>query len=643
MQDDRKKSLLILALICVAAIVAYIPAMQAGYIWDDDAYVEENMTLKTVGGILDIWFSPFSIPQYYPLVHTTFWIEYRLWGLHPFGYHFDNVLLHLISTLLLFKVVRKLALPGATLAAGVFALHPVMVESVAWVTERKNVLSMVFYLWTLLVYLRLTGLDASEQSGSEPKQGSAWRKSYWLALGLFLCALASKSVTFSLPFTILLITWWKRARLTKADVLPLIPFILVGIAYGAVTSYIERYHVGAIGAEWSDTTLDKILIAGRVPWFYLSKIAFPYELTFIYDRWEIDSGVAWQYLYPAATVALIAGLAVLAWRKGMRGPLTAILMFGGTLFPALGFVDVFPFRYSYVADHFQYHAALGVIVLATALATRWIPRQVGVPLAVVVLAALGVRTWMQCQKYENKEVLYESVLADDDTSFFAYNNLGAIYIKKNEIDKGYEYYRKTQELRPELAPKASPESYAECMVGTMLAKIHSLAPVKKQIPELRRLHQQSMLAQQAGDRGAFEALRAQHDAMAKEALLRRDQIMPFLEQARKRFEKAHELSPEYVTPLANLGGLMQEIGQVQIEPGKDPMVYLSKTIRAWDKVLQIDPKHKQTRLALHKLHVLLAERLESMRDRERAAVHRREAARIKREDPEPERTWFIVK
>jgi protein O-mannosyl-transferase len=199
----RNGLLMVLALV-VMTLFAYWPAIhEGGFIWDDDDYVTANKTLRDMSGLKDIWFSPKATPQYYPLVHSGFWIEYQLWGLHPTGYHITNVLLHAFAALLLWRLLSSLTVPGAWLAAALFALHPVHVESVAWVTERKNVLSAVFYLGAALVYLKWA--DTKATGGRRPR-------AYFGALLLFICALLSKTVTASLPAALILVMWWKDGR-----------------------------------------------------------------------------------------------------------------------------------------------------------------------------------------------------------------------------------------------------------------------------------------------------------------------------------------------------------------------------------------------------------------------------------------------
>ncbi len=407
-----------------ATVVAYVPAFYAGFIWDDDDYVTDNQTLRTADGLYRIWFKPGAVPQYYPLVHTTYWIEYRLWGLNAAGYHAVNVVLHAVNALLLWLVLRQLELPGAWIAAALFALHPVHVESVVWVTERKNTLSGLFYLLALLAYLRFRPLSAVQPG--HPRRAALF---YILALLAFLAALASKTVTCSLPAAVLLLTWWKRGRVTLRDVAPLVPFFAAGLAMGLFTVHMEATRVGARGPEWELSFVQRLLIAGRALWFYAGKLVWPANLAFIYERWEVDVRVGWQYLFPAGALAAVGALWLGRRRLG-RGPLVAVLFFAGTLAPALGFVNVYPMRYSFVADHFQYLASLGVIALAAgaaaSVAQRLGPRARRAALAVpaVVLLVFGVKVWRQSLIYDDLETLWRDTLAKSPTAYIASNNLG---------------------------------------------------------------------------------------------------------------------------------------------------------------------------------------------------------------------------
>ncbi|HXV84766.1 MAG TPA: hypothetical protein VEG60_33380, partial [Candidatus Binatia bacterium] len=244
-------------------LLVYIPAMHAGFIWDDDAYVLNNQTLRSFDGLRQIWFQVGATPQYYPLVFTSYWLEQRLWDLNPTGYHVVNILLHGTCAVLVWRVLKFLEVRGAWIVAAIFALHPVHVESVAWITERKNTLSGVFYLSAALMYFRYA-------LGPNNGQGSV--KLYVLSLVFYLFALLSKTVTASLPAALLIVLWWKRNRVLWADVRSLIPFFILGIGLGLVTVSMEKYDVGAAGDEWSLSFTERCLIAGRALWFYVAKL-----------------------------------------------------------------------------------------------------------------------------------------------------------------------------------------------------------------------------------------------------------------------------------------------------------------------------------------------------------------------------------
>ncbi len=433
-------------LIAGLVFLAYLPALRGGYIWDDDDYVMENRTLRSVRGLGEIWLRPGATPQYYPLVFTTFWGEYRLWGLNPTGYHITNLILHLLAGLLLWRCLKDLGVPAPWLAALIFVLHPVHVESVAWITERKNVLSLVFYLGSAFLLIRHFGLAAWENLTKRTE----WRE-YVAAFFLFAAALLSKTVTFSLPAAMLLLIWWKRGCVRGREVMALAPFFILGLTAGLVTAWLERHHVGAQGVAWDFGLVERILIAGRALWFYAAKIIAPVQLMFNYPRWSVDGTIGWQYLYPLAGMTVILLLWKYRQRLG-RGPLTAVFYFCCTLFPALGFIDVYPFRYSFVADHFQYHAAIGLIVLAVAMgvflmkkARRGLKRTV----VAVFIFLLAGRTYYQCYDYPDLETLWRRTLHKNPGSWLAHNNLGTMLHVRGADEQALAHYRAALHLEPQ--------------------------------------------------------------------------------------------------------------------------------------------------------------------------------------------------
>jgi tetratricopeptide (TPR) repeat protein len=462
--DLRAQTVSRVILIVLLTVLAYLPVWHAGFIWDDDDYVTQNATLRNLAGLKLIWLNPATTPQYYPLVYTTFWMEYHLWHLHPLGYHLVNVLLHALSAVLLWRILVRLCVPGALLASLIFALHPVCVESVAWVSERKNVLSGVCYFMAALAYLRFTGPGGDVETGEgSPAMGetasgglsaNASRRSgfdlsrgLWLvgAFILYLAALLSKTVTCSLPAALLLVQWWRKGRLGMKDVLPLIPFFLVGAGLGLGTAWLEKNHVGAVGPEWDLTSWQRCLIAGRALWFYAAKLAWPADLSFVYPHWEIHTNIWWQWLFPAAAVGVIMALWGLRHQWG-RGPVVAVLFFAGTLFPALGFVNAYPMIYSFVADHFQYLASIGLMVLAAAGLKRLLGRW-----AYVLPVVLGVLTWQKVHVYRDPETLWQDTLARNPTCWLALNNLGEILRGQGKLDDAAANFQKAIILKPDVA------------------------------------------------------------------------------------------------------------------------------------------------------------------------------------------------
>jgi len=439
-------------------LLAYLPALRGDFLWDDDRYVSENPHVRSPAGLRAIWLKPGATDQYYPLVFTSFWLEYRLWGLNPIGYHLVNVALHVAGALLIWRILRRLAVPGAALAAAVFALHPVHVESVAWITERKNVLSLVFYLAALRAYLAFidrgdetqTPADARRHRprspGADLPEYRSGAGAYFAALACFACALLSKTVTASLPAAVLIILWWKRGRLHWADLPPLLPFFALGLTGGLITALLERHHVGAAGAEWDFSAAERCIIAGRAVWFYLGKLIWPVKLAFIYPRWQIDAGDWRQYIFPAGALFLVLFL-WLARDRLSRGPLAAALYFGGTLLPALGFLNVYPMRFSFVADHFQYLASIGpIVLLGAACATlgqgqvRW--------LAPCILIPLGVLTFRQARIYQGPEALWRDTLARNPDAWLAHNNLGILLSQSHQRAEAIAHFQAAIRLNP---------------------------------------------------------------------------------------------------------------------------------------------------------------------------------------------------
>lgn len=428
--------------------LAYWPSLRGGFLWDDNAHVTQP-ELQSLAGLARIWFEPGATQQYYPILHSVFWFEHHLWGDAAAGYHWLNLFLHAVAAGLLVSVLRKLSIPGAWLAGCLFALHPVCVESVAWISEQKNTLSTVFYLLAALAYLRFDQTRAGEKSST------AWRH-YALASGWFILAILSKSVTVTLPAALLVVTWWRRGTLSwRRDFVPLLPWFAVGLAAGLCTAWVERHLIGAEGAAYNLDALQRAVLAGRIVWFYLGRLWWPVELIFVYPRWQVDATDLWQWAAPLGVLGALIGLWLL--RRRTRGPMAGALFFVGTLFPALGFFNIFPFIYSYVADHFQYLAALGVIVPAAAGLTVALTKFPVVPTWVcraapaTLIGALGLLTWNQAHLYRDNVTLYRATLKHNPSCWMAAYNLGLEQAAQGQPDAAISSYEHALRLRPDYA------------------------------------------------------------------------------------------------------------------------------------------------------------------------------------------------
>ena len=561
---------------------AYIPAMSGGFIWDDDDYVQDNLTLRSLAGLGQIWFQPGATRQYYPLVHTTYWLEYRLWGLNPTGYHVVNVILHALSAVLVWRLLIRLQVPGAWAAAALFALHPVHVESVAWITERKNTLSGAFYLGAAWAYLRY-------QEVRSPRL-------YWTALFLFAAALLSKTVTCTLPAALLLVLWWKGQTPMRRPAVALVPFFALGVAMSGMTVWMEKHSVGAWGPEWDLSLVERGLIAGRALWFYAAKLLVPLNLAFIYPRWAIDATAVWQYLYPAGALGVVALLWALRERWG-RGPLTGVLFFAGTLTPALGFFNFYPMLYSFVADHFQYLASLGLLALAAAGGHRaW--TRLGQPAAgpvalTLVLAVCVLLTGRQGQIYADLETLWRDTLQKNAGAWIAHNNLANILKERGQLDQAIGHYRQALLLKPSSAQIHLNLADAHQARGESAAARRHYGRALKAEPNRVETHLKlgnALLGQNAIAEAIDHYRRAlqlapnlalAHSNLgAALALQRRD------EEAIEHYGRALQLKPDFAEAHNNLGRLLALRGQ------------FAAAIEHYGRALQLKPTYRQARANL---------------------------------------------
>jgi protein O-mannosyl-transferase len=547
-----------LALLLTTFIV-YQRVWHAGFIWDDDAHVTRP-DLSSLHGLHRMWTEPGATQQYYPILYSAFWLQSRLWGYSALGYHLTNVMVHVVVAWLLFRVLRYLSVPGAFLAASAFALHPVCVESVAWISEEKNTLSALFYMAAALAYFRF-----------EEKRRPVW---YVAGTLLFALALLSKTVTATLPAALLVVAWWRRGRVSwKSDVVPLLPWLAMGAFAGIVTSWVERTFVGVGTAGHQPGAIERLLVAGRALWFYAGKLFWPADLVFIYPRWTVDPRSLWQILFPVAAVGVLGVL--FALRRRSRGALAAALLFAGTLSPALGFFDVYPFRFSYVADHFQYiaaaimlSAASAGLVLATARLSPGL-RRVARACAFCAVAALGSLAWLQTAMYTDVGTLWQATIARNPGCWMAYDNLGLALMGDGQLDEAIYQFGMALKINPGFAGTHNNLGVAYMSEGKMDVAIGQFQEAMKIEPgDLESHNNLGMALRREGrlDEAIAQYLRALEikpgdlDANFNlgNALLQAGRTNEAVDQ----YRKAIAISPDSADAHNNLGNAFRRLGRM---------------------------------------------------------------------------------
>ena len=541
----KRDYLLLALLLAVTTILAYQRAWHGGFIWDDDAYITNNELLTAPDGLRRIWVSLDSPSQYFPLVYTMFRFERAWWGLSPTGYHLVNILLHIANALILWSLLARLRVPGAWLASAIFALHPVQVESVAWITERKNVLMGLFFLLTIRAWVEFVDKQTKHR----------WFF-YVLALLLYALALFSKTTACTLPAALFLILWLQGRRINQRQLVQLVPFVVLALGMGLLTVWWERYHQGTHGPLFAISPPERLLIASRAIWFYLGKLLWPSNLTFIYPRWIVSPTHLLEYAWLAALGGLCAAI-TFARRYVGRSLEVAALFFVATLSPVLGFIMLYTFRYTFVADHYQYLASIGPIALASAGITTLAAsfkesRHFIFGAAVCIVAALAVFTWRQSGMYADIEALWRTTIARNPGCWMAHNNLGIVLSQKGEIDEAIAHYRKTLEMSPDFAE-------ADYNLGNAL--------LQKGEIDAAILHCQRAVRIQPNDPEAQVAL---GNALFKKGLI---------DESIVHYQKALAIRPYYVTAHYNLSSAFLKKGEID------------KAIFHCQAVLSTQPEH----------------------------------------------------
>jgi tetratricopeptide (TPR) repeat protein len=529
-----------------AVVLAYSPVWWAGYFWDDAPDLTANACIVGPLGLKEIWTT--SAAQFYPLVLTTFWVGHALWGWAPLPYHLVNVLLHGASAVVLWRVLLSLQVPGALLGSTLWALHPVEVESVAWIAEMKNTESALFFLLSILFFVRWLKTTQSRKMGD-------WN--YALTLLFAALAMASKSSTVILPLVLCLGAWWMQGRWEWRNLLKIGPIFIMS----AVSAILALRTVDLQGvttdAQWAISWPERLIIAGDAVWFYLGKLIWPHPLVVIYPRWEIDAGNWISYL-PLLGVIVVLVILWLNRQSWARPWFFVFAYFLVALLPVLGFVNHFILRYSFVFDHFQYLASMGPLALAGAGIVRvsdlvtpgkyWLQCSLGAGLALI----LGLLSWQRATVYEDQGTLWADTLANNPNCWIGYINLGNISLQKGDIDNAIAQYQKALEIN-------SNDASAHSDLGTAFLQ-------KKEVDEAIAQYQKAH---------EINPTYALTDYNLGIAFIQKGEV----DDAIAQFQKALEMNPRLPAALNSLGLALVQKGQ------------LDEAITLYKKAEEIDPTY----------------------------------------------------
>jgi len=448
----REKLLVPMALMAMV-LIAYSPAFFAGFVWDDVIFSEAEAVLEW-SGLARLWFEPSHMTReahYWPLVYSTFWLEHKLWGLNPAGYHVVNVALHGVNTVLLWRILDRLEVPGAWLAAALFAVHPMQAEAVTWVMGRKDVLSTLFYLTAAGCWLSCR---------ERPRIGIQA-----LMLLLFAAGMLTKSMVVTLPVALLLCVWWKHGRISMTDVGQAAPLFVVG--FGIAVIDLIHYSAQTEGFDLGYSWIERLLIASRVLWFYSFKLFWPHPLPVMYELWDSGIGNPLNWLCLSGALAVVGALWLLRKRIG-RGPLAGMLFFAITLSPVLGLNDNVFMEISFVADRYQYLASVGVKAVVAGGLTQLLragvhfsverglgraghPRilfaaRLAMALPLVVCAGLAMR---HATVFRDEVSLFGHVVSINPAGRGAYYSLGRALAVEGREEEGLEAMHRALDVNPD--------------------------------------------------------------------------------------------------------------------------------------------------------------------------------------------------
>ncbi len=462
--------------IFLLALVAYWPLHTAGYIWDDGGWLVHNHFVHHWRGLWNIWLNPHDSIQYYPMVFTAFNIQWHIWGANPMGYHLLNIMMQATDAVLLWRILKALGLRSAWIASAVWAIHPVQVETVGWAVEQKSLLSALFLFPAILAWTRFADFTG-DRPADEPILTARQWKMYALATLSFILALCSKTDACMVPVVLLFVLVWKRGFINKRDILLLVPWMVLGILAAGMTIHIEHGQAGAKGHGFHFSMAQHLIIAGKDLWFYPYKLFWPWPMMAVYPRWHISHPAAWESIFPVTAFAIPVVLLAFSKKIG-RGPFVAVCVYGLMISPLLGFIAFYTEEYTFVADHYQYLACIGIIVLVTETAAGIFSRlgqsdkasgDPGVPVegqasanvppnvrgsgawlgwlvSVLVLLALGTMTWAQSEIYTPPLRVWTHNIKYNPDCWLAMERVGVYEYEKGHVAGALVLFKRANEL-----------------------------------------------------------------------------------------------------------------------------------------------------------------------------------------------------
>jgi protein O-mannosyl-transferase len=572
------------ALIILAAVFTYLPSIRGGFILDDDLYLTRNNIVKASDGLYRFWCT-LEAEDYWPMTYTSFWIDWRLWGMNPTGYHVLNLVLHIVASLLIWLVLRRLSIPGAFWAALIFALHPVNVESVAWISQRKNNLAMLFFLLSILWYLKFLKRAPRPTFSRCPvaaKQAlatvhcplttsSSFYTWYFLSLAAFVLAMLGKGSVAVLPVLLLGILWWQRASISISSLLRIAPFFLVSVALTVLNLWTQTQNADTMHP--TAAFIERLLGAGGVVWFYLFKALLPLNLVFIYPQWQIQAGNPLWWLPLAAVLAVTAVLWL--YRNTWSRPLLfAWGFFCVSLVPVLGLTQVGFMKYSLVADHYQHIALIAAIALASAGLSVWhqqaraTAQRAATIVAIAAVVALALLTWRQSGLYRDEITLYQDTLEKNPNCWLAHVNLAFELIKTGHPQEAIENCEQALRIKPD-----SPEAHNNLglfldSVGRSQEAIEHFEKALRLKPDFAEAHVNfgSILVQAGRPADAIEHYRQALLLKPNDADVQNSLGSALLDTGRPAeamdyFKKALQLNPDLPEARYNLGLTLLKTGR----------------------------------------------------------------------------------